>query len=181
MTGIVKLIGCFFCRKVFEKIGLFNTKYCLVSDHDFLIRLSIYQPVCTSLRRIVYHYRKHEGSLTWGKVRKQNLIAASQDIVAIAGEYLSVSNIPDQINKYCQQLYYKGMINLFKYYIEVGLFAEAIKIMQKAQKKNSKFIQKLIVKALTRGPFWVSRLLFQSVGSCIKKIFCKCNNMYPFC
>lgn len=173
LTGIVSLNGCFFIRRIFDRIGLFNTKYCLVSDHDFLIRLSIYQPVCTSIRRIVYHYRQHKGSLSWGKVKKQNLIAASQDIVAIASEYLSIPNIPDQIHKYCQQLYYKGMINLFKYYIEVGFFAEAIKIMQKAQKKDSRFIQKFIKKALIRGPFWLSRLLFQNVKFGIIKIFCK--------
>lgn len=176
LTGIVNLNGCFFSRRIFKRIGLFNTKYYLIADHDFLIRLSIYQPVCRSIGRVVYHYRKHKGSLTWGKPRKQNLITGYQEKVVIAIEYLSIPGIPYQIYKYCQQLYQNSMINLFKYYMEVGFFAEAVKIVQKAQQKDSKFMQKFIKQAIIRGPIWLSRLLFQSIKSSINKILCKHNN-----
>ena len=173
LTGIVSLNGCFFNRRIFDRIGLFNTKYCLVSDHDFLIRLSIYQPICTSIGRVTYHYRQHKGSLTWGKERKKNLIIVYKDLVAIAIEYLSIPGIPYQIHKYCQRLYQNNMINLFKFYMKLGYFTESIKILQKAQQKDSKFMQEFIKRAIIRGPIWLSRLLFQNIKSGIIKIFCK--------
>lgn len=177
LNGVVSLNGCFFNRRVFEKIGLFNTKYCLTADHDFLIRVSIYQPVCISTGRVIYHYRQHKGSLTWGKPRKQNQITSSRELANIAIKYLSMPNIPDQLHKYCQQLYLNNMINLFKYYMEYGSFAEAIKILQKAKQKEPKFMQKFIGRVVIKGPIWLSRLILQSIKSSVNKIFCRSNNV----
>ena len=110
--------------------------------------------------------------IVWAE-RKKNLIIAYKDLVAIAIEYLSIPGIPYQIHKYCQRLYQNNMINLFKFYMKLGYFTESIKILQKAQQKDSKFMQEFIKRAIIRGPIWLSRLLFQNIKSGIIKIFCK--------
>lgn len=170
LTGIVSLNGCFFTRSLIEKVGLLNSNYRITADHDFLIRLSIYKPVCTSLARVTYHYRQHKDSLTWGRQRKRNTVMGCQELMTIAGEYLSILHTPSRIRAYCRQLYRNGAINLFKCYMEAGSFAEAIKVVQVAQRKNPKFMLTFIKRAVVRGPIWLTRLLLRSIRSGLAKI-----------
>lgn len=55
----------FFHKSLFQSIGVFNTKYKLVADRDFLIRMHNAATRFFSLSNIFYHYRIHEGSLTF--------------------------------------------------------------------------------------------------------------------
>jgi len=170
LTGVVSLNGCFFTRSLIEKVGLLNSNYRITADHDFLIRLSIYKPVCTSLARVSYHYRQHKDSLTWGKLRKQNTVIGCQELTTIAVEYLSIPATPSRIRTYCRQLYCNSSINLFKCYMEIGSFAKAIKVVQETQQQDPKFMRKFMGRAIVRGPIWLSRLLFRSIRSGLIKI-----------
>jgi len=62
--GAPAINAWFFRREVFERVGNFDLAYPLGADRDFLIRLYLsgFQPAFTD--RILYHYRKHPGSLT---------------------------------------------------------------------------------------------------------------------
>ena len=62
--GAPAINAWFFRRHVFERVGNFDLVYPVGADRDFLIRLYLagFQPAYTD--RILYHYRKHPGSLT---------------------------------------------------------------------------------------------------------------------
>ena len=62
--GAPAINAWFFRRDVFERVGNFDLAYPVGADRDFLIRLYLagFQPAFTD--RILYHYRKHPGSLT---------------------------------------------------------------------------------------------------------------------
>ena len=169
LAGVISLNGCFFKRDLFEKIGLFNANYCLTADHDFLIRLSIHKPACSSLGRVSYHYRQHKGSLTWGKPRKGNAVIGCRELMTIASEYLSMPDTPSRIREYCRQLYFNSAINLFKSYMEARCFAKAMKAVREAQRQDPRFMRKFMGRAIIRGPIWLSRVLFQSIRAGLTK------------
>ncbi len=54
----------FFRRRLFDKLGVFDTRYRYVADRDFLIRMDFQAGSYASLNRPIYHYRMHPGSLT---------------------------------------------------------------------------------------------------------------------
>ncbi len=54
----------FFRRRLFEKLGVFDTRYRYVADRDFLIRMDFQASSYASLNRTIYHYRMHPGSFT---------------------------------------------------------------------------------------------------------------------
>ena len=62
--GAPAINAWFFRRDVFERVGNFDLAYPIGADRDFLIRLYLagFQPAFTD--KILYHYRKHPGSLT---------------------------------------------------------------------------------------------------------------------
>ncbi|MCK4790684.1 MAG: glycosyltransferase [Desulfobacteraceae bacterium] len=54
----------FFRRQVFEKIGMFDDRYRIAADREFLLRMVLRRYKTTSLDRVVYYYRQHPKSLT---------------------------------------------------------------------------------------------------------------------
>jgi len=62
--GAPAINAWFFRRDLFERVGNFDLAYPVGADRDFLIRLYLagFQPAFTD--KILYHYRKHPGSLT---------------------------------------------------------------------------------------------------------------------
>lgn len=163
LSGVVSLNGCFFRRELFERVGLFSVAYKHVSDHEFLIRLSIYGPRCASHGRVSYHYRQHGGSLTWGTKRAGNTVSACEDHMAIAIQYRSMSDVPGPLRSYCRRLYRNSAINLIKHHVEMGHLAEALKVLRAAQQQDRRVIGSLVRRALTRGPIWLARLALEGV------------------
>lgn len=62
--GAPAINAWFFRREVFARVGNFDLAYPVGADRDFLIRLYLagFKPEFTD--KILYHYRKHPGSLT---------------------------------------------------------------------------------------------------------------------
>jgi glycosyltransferase involved in cell wall biosynthesis len=54
----------FFRRQVFSDIGLFDLRYSIASDREFLIRLALRSKKIVTLDKTLYHYRSHPGSMT---------------------------------------------------------------------------------------------------------------------
>lgn len=165
LSSVVSLNGCFFRRELFENIGGFSTAYKLVSDHEFLIRLSIYGPKCASLGRTSYRYRKHEQSLTWGMKRADNTVLVCEDLMSIACQYRSMIDAPAPLRGYCGWLYRNSAIGLIKHYSTKGRFTEAVKVLRTACKEDRGFTWIFLRRALMRGPIWLFRLAFDKVRS----------------
>jgi len=54
----------FFRKRLFDGVGLFDTRYLYVADRDFLIRMAFQNRIYASLDSPFYHYRMHPGSYT---------------------------------------------------------------------------------------------------------------------
>ena len=57
----------FFRRRVYDRVGYLDLRYRIASDRDFLMRVALSEPRAALLDRVVYLYRMHSGSLTFGE------------------------------------------------------------------------------------------------------------------
>lgn len=81
--GAPAINGCFFRRRVFERLGNFDNDYDFAADRHFLIRLAIAKVKSTWLDRTVLCYRLHDDSRTFNPNMR--------NILALHREYLTMS------------------------------------------------------------------------------------------
>jgi glycosyltransferase involved in cell wall biosynthesis len=56
----------FFRAAVFDQIGVFDASYRVAGDREFMLRLACSRLRCEHISKLVYRYRIHPGSLTFG-------------------------------------------------------------------------------------------------------------------
>jgi glycosyltransferase involved in cell wall biosynthesis len=96
----------FFRRQVFERVGNFDVRYRYSADREFLIRAALaglhYQPI----RRILYHYRQHEGSATVhpedgrSLQRAQTRTRVLQEALMLSEEFLNRHELPPGVRQH---------------------------------------------------------------------------------
>lgn len=74
--GVPGIFGCFFRRRVFERVGAFDESYRYASDRQFLIRIALKKLSSARVDRPTIYYRMHSGSQTINR-EKTNLRAIS--------------------------------------------------------------------------------------------------------
>lgn len=77
----------FFRKDIFDRVGLFDTRYRIVADREFLFRAALAGEKTTPIPGIVYRYGWHKGSLTVGGKGGRNRIAA--ETMLMVEEWLS--------------------------------------------------------------------------------------------
>lgn len=55
----------FFRRKIYERVGLYNTQFRIAADREFLLRAALAGTQSIGIQTVLYHYRAHAGSLTF--------------------------------------------------------------------------------------------------------------------
>jgi glycosyltransferase involved in cell wall biosynthesis len=89
----------FFRASVFPLIGRFDANYKVAGDREFMLRLACGGLRCAQLSLLVYRYRVHPDSMTFGGSRKiWQTIAREHD--KMTGEYLRKQGLP----KYARSL-----------------------------------------------------------------------------
>jgi glycosyltransferase involved in cell wall biosynthesis len=83
----------FFRREVFARVGVFDARFRIAGDREFMMRFALAQPAHVATARVLYHYRQHPGSLTIGGAGTRDRILAEH--LAIAGDYLTRAGVPD--------------------------------------------------------------------------------------
>lgn len=63
--GVPMINAWFFRREVFRRFGLFDLRYQLAADRDFMIRLALERIPYTTVMRNFMNYRQHPDSLTF--------------------------------------------------------------------------------------------------------------------
>lgn len=76
----------FFRRRVYDRVGLYDTRYRIAGDLDFLLRAGRANLTAVFLPRVVYYYRRHGGSLTFNNFGIAPTTA--RDVLAIAEKNL---------------------------------------------------------------------------------------------
>ena len=71
----------FFRKRVYERLGTFDASYSIISDRHFLSRVFLSGIKQARLNRIVYHYRWHEGSLTFNPTHRFGKMAEEEHLV----------------------------------------------------------------------------------------------------
>jgi glycosyltransferase involved in cell wall biosynthesis len=92
----------FFRAAVFERIGRFDSSYRVAGDREFMLRLA-----CSGLRyeripRLVYRYRIHPGSLTFGG-GPQIWKTIAHEHGKLADDYLRKQDLPAEARKLIRQ------------------------------------------------------------------------------
>ena len=67
VLGVPLINTCFFRKKVYDKVGLYDTLLTIAADKDFLVRTAMAGVRCPRTKRVFYHYRQHPGSLTMSR------------------------------------------------------------------------------------------------------------------
>jgi glycosyltransferase len=93
--GVPGFNGCFFRRRVFERIGLFDTSYELSGDRQFLMRVVLAGLRARRLDRPTIYYRCHPGSRTINP-QMSNLMEISHEYFRMAAEFRQMSMLPSE-------------------------------------------------------------------------------------
>ena len=88
----------FFRRRVFKRCGLFDTRYQIASDRDFLIRATLSGIRNRSLDFPVYFYRRHAGSLTINRTGHMSE-QIKEEYFSIAEKYLQLQEVPKEARR----------------------------------------------------------------------------------
>jgi glycosyltransferase involved in cell wall biosynthesis len=94
----------FFKRNVFDLIGGFNSSYKISGDLDFMLRFAISEFSFISIKKTIYIYRQHEGSLTFGETRQQR-IASAKETLMISRHYLQEVEMPKRTKNLIKTLH----------------------------------------------------------------------------
>jgi len=81
----------FFRKNIFERTGGYNTIYKVVSDRDFMIRLKILGFNYLTLDFLVYRYRAHSDSLTFGERRSNRQVNENMTLCESYSRSLSLT------------------------------------------------------------------------------------------
>ncbi len=101
----------FLHRRVYEKVGLFDTQFRIAADRDFLIRLWLARPHCRILDRVVYRYRQHRASMTIQN-RSPFRIEKAREYQRIALHYLAQDDAPWELQAHCRAWYMRSCSEL---------------------------------------------------------------------
>ena len=107
--GVPIINARFFRKRVYDRIGLYNTTYRIAADRDFLMRVALAHVKSAPLASTVYHYRQHPGSLTIN-THSPYAVQTINEYLDIAERYLNVDGIAAESRRYCKLWYTKETI-----------------------------------------------------------------------
>jgi glycosyltransferase involved in cell wall biosynthesis len=88
LIGACVVNARFFRRRVFERCGLFSLDYRLIADREFLARTLAGGTATAAIDGVVYHYRGHDGSLTFSE-RPERADAMRAELLRLARAILA--------------------------------------------------------------------------------------------
>jgi glycosyltransferase involved in cell wall biosynthesis len=101
----------FFRKRVYERIGLFDTRFRIASDREFLLRAALANLKCVRLNTEVYGYRQHRGSLTIQN-KTPYILEKSNEYIEIASTYMHRTTMPPEGRKYCRIWHAKTILEM---------------------------------------------------------------------
>ena len=90
--GIPIINARFFRRRVYKRFGLYDTRYRIAADREFLLRVALGNIEWASVDKVVYWYRQHPGSLTFNP-KSPFLMKKCEEYLDIAERYIG-SSVP---------------------------------------------------------------------------------------
>jgi len=91
----------FFRKRVYEKIGLYETRFGIAADREFLIRATLAGIESIGIQTVLYHYRAHSGSLTFSQDSPNRLRMLNEDL-EIAEEHIRTNGKREPVEPICR-------------------------------------------------------------------------------
>lgn len=136
--GVPGFNGCFFRRRVFEKLGNLSIKYRITGDREFLLRLAIAGVKAARIDKPAILYRAHAGSLSMNP-GKSNLLRIGREYVDMSME-LAKANANNQ--------------KLFRFFFAWHAFESAKLVVRNVQAGQLRDALALFVQLNAQNPFW---------------------------
>ncbi len=100
-TGPAMTNARFFRKRVYEKIGLYETRFRIAADREFLIRAALAGIESVGIPMVLYHYRAHSGSLTFSH-NSPHRLRMLDEFLEIAEAQISMSSEQHQETPFCR-------------------------------------------------------------------------------
>ncbi len=140
--GVPGFNGCFFRRRVFEKLGNLSIKYRITGDREFLMRLAMAGVNAVRIDRPTILYRAHAGSLSMNP-EKVNLLRMGREYVDMALE-LAKANV--------------GRPELSRFFLGWHAFESGKLVVRDLSVGRWREAVDLFVQLNVRNPLWPLRL-----------------------
>jgi glycosyltransferase involved in cell wall biosynthesis len=146
ITKTAPTINAWFFRKnIFDTIGLFDIKYHISGDSDFMLKVFLTQVHFLSLERDIYHYRSHEKSLTIGS-GEGSWFKAEKEVMEIAEKYLRKANYEIKVKRSLQSWHSSASLYVIKYLLKRGMLGEAIRTANQGIRFDPAWFKRLLEK-----------------------------------
>jgi glycosyltransferase involved in cell wall biosynthesis len=133
----------FFRKSVFEKIGIFDTRYRIVADREFMLRFALSRQEYSIANKLVYLYRQHAGSMTF-ELTDQKFERIADEHLMLTEFYLHQENLPKPARALIQQLRTRDAIKMAR-----------ISLKAKNLRKSYAFF----MAGIQSNPRWISEFL----------------------
>ncbi len=100
-TGPAMTNARFFRKSVYEKIGLYEARFRIAADREFLIRAALARIRSIGIQTVLYHYRAHAGSLTFSR-RSPHRLKTLSEFLEIAEAHIRTDGGIDLIEPFCR-------------------------------------------------------------------------------
>lgn len=141
--------GClnprFFRREVYEDVGMFDTQYQIAGDREFLIRAAIADLKEVRLPKLLYWYRSHPGSPTFGS---NPSLEAQDEMLQILERYGRDRSVPEALRQQAKSSHSRRMTRTVALLISRRQFATAVRYAVRGLKTNPNWVFILPVQLL---------------------------------
>jgi len=103
-TGAALPNARFFRRRVYDRVGLYDTSLPIAADRDFLIRVALAEVKTAEVDQIVYDYLAHAGSVSLGGGTAGQL-QSYVDLLRLAERYMRDPVVPEELRRRCLMLH----------------------------------------------------------------------------
>ncbi len=151
ILGIPIINARFFRRRVYERLGLYDCRYAMAADRDFLMRVALAGTTAAGLDRVVYQYRQHAGSLTISGNSARRLQMLAEHVV-LAESYLALPGLPAEARRCCRQSHSQASLDLLKAALAARRAPDALRYLLRGWRRNARW-PRLVAAGL--APEWV--------------------------
>ena len=100
-VGVPIINARFFRRRAYARIGLYDMRYRIAADRDFLLRAALAGVKSGNIGRLVYHYRQHPGSLSINGQHAHRRNILSEHLI-MTERYLHMDGVSPEARRYCR-------------------------------------------------------------------------------
>ncbi|MBV9234319.1 MAG: glycosyltransferase [Xanthobacteraceae bacterium] len=133
--GVPGFNGCFFRRRVFEKLGNLSIKYRITGDREFLMRLAIAGMKAARIDKPAILYRAHAGSLSMNP-GKSNLLRIGREYVEMALELAKANTNNQDLSRFFLAWHAFESTKLVVRYVQAGQLRDALAVFVQLNVQN---------------------------------------------